>query len=60
MRKPAQADLAGRHALVTGGGTGTGRSISLALARCGGTVIVNYLHSADAAEDTVAQSSCPD
>jgi 3-oxoacyl-[acyl-carrier protein] reductase len=50
-----QVDLDGRHALVTGGGSGIGRSISIALARCGATVIVNFLRSADGALDTVAQ-----
>ena len=55
MTKPMQVDLEGRQALVTGGGTGIGWSISLALARCGATVIVNYSRSADAAGETVAQ-----
>jgi 3-oxoacyl-[acyl-carrier protein] reductase len=55
MTKAMQVDLEGRHALVTGGGTGIGQSISLALARCGATVIVNYWRSADAAEETVSQ-----
>ena len=41
--------------VVTGGGTGIGRAISLALARCGGAVVVNYSRSKSAAEETVAQ-----
>jgi NAD(P)-dependent dehydrogenase (short-subunit alcohol dehydrogenase family) len=33
-------DLAGKHALVTGGGTGVGAAIALALARAGATVTI--------------------
>ena len=47
-------DLSGRIALVTGGGTGLGRSISLKLAERGATVLVNYSRSAAEAEETVA------
>ncbi len=46
-------DLKGRHALVTGGGTGIGSAISIGLARCGASVVVNYSRSEKGAEETV-------
>jgi 3-oxoacyl-[acyl-carrier protein] reductase len=45
--------LKGKVALVTGGGRGIGKAISLALAKEGAKVCVNYFHSKDASEDVV-------
>lgn len=47
--------LRGRVALVTGGAIRVGRAISLALARAGCHVAVNYLASGDAARATVRE-----
>jgi 3-oxoacyl-[acyl-carrier protein] reductase len=46
-------DLSGRAAVVTGGGTGIGRAISMGLARCDCAVAVNYSRSRGEAEETV-------
>ncbi|MHC5908046.1 SDR family oxidoreductase, partial [Streptomyces sp. S6] len=51
---PVARDLAGRVALVTGGGKGAGAAISRELARRGAHVIVNHFHSPERAEETVA------
>lgn len=51
---PVAPDLQGKVALVTGGGKGVGAAISRELARRGAHVVVNYFHSPQAAEETVA------
>lgn len=45
-------DLSGKVALVTGGGRGIGRAISLALAKAGCHIAINYHHRLDDAEST--------
>ncbi|WP_134686297.1 SDR family NAD(P)-dependent oxidoreductase [Brevibacillus migulae] len=46
-------DMQQKVALVTGGGTGIGRATSLALAKRGATVVVNYSRSQKEADETV-------
>src|SRR5450755_922589 len=47
--------LAGKIAIVTGGGTGIGKATSLALARAGASVGVNFSRSEADAVDTVKE-----
>lgn len=54
------APLAGRTAIVTGGSRGIGRAISLALARDGAAVAVNYRRDTAAAEQLVAELTAAD
>lgn len=49
-------DLEGKTALVTGGGRGIGRAISLSLAQRGANLVVAYLRNRAAAEETCAQA----
>ncbi|CAI6086654.1 SDR family NAD(P)-dependent oxidoreductase [Cohnella sp. JJ-181] len=46
-------DIKNRTAIVTGGGTGIGRAVSLELAASGTAVVVNYSRSRVEAEETV-------
>jgi 3-oxoacyl-[acyl-carrier protein] reductase len=47
-------EIAGKAAIVTGGGTGVGRATALDLARRGCAVLVNYSRSKQNAEETAA------
>ena len=47
--------LTGRIALVTGGGRGIGKAISLALANEGATIAINYRRDKDSAEETMRE-----
>ena len=46
--------LAGKVAIVTGGGRGIGSAIAKALGREGASMVVNYARNHDAAKETVA------
>jgi enoyl-[acyl-carrier protein] reductase III len=47
-------ELAGKLALVTGGGRGIGRAVALEVAERGADVLVNYFRNQDAANETAA------
>ena len=42
MEASMKVDLEGKTAIVTGGGTGIGKAISVGLAKNGAAVVVNY------------------
>jgi enoyl-[acyl-carrier protein] reductase III len=46
-------ELSGKVALVTGGTKGIGKSVALKLAELGADVVVNYLRSRNAADETI-------
>ena len=48
-------ELQGLNAIVTGASRGIGRAIALELGRAGARVLVNYAHSAEAAEEVAQQ-----
>ncbi|MFN0085777.1 MAG: SDR family NAD(P)-dependent oxidoreductase, partial [Blastocatellia bacterium] len=48
-------EIAGKAAVVTGGGTGVGRATALSLAQRGCSVLINYSRSKDEAEATAAE-----
>jgi 3-oxoacyl-[acyl-carrier protein] reductase len=47
--------IAGKAAVITGGGTGVGRATALQLAQGGCSVLINYSRSKDEAEQTAAE-----
>lgn len=51
--KPMYVDLKNKTAIVTGGGTGIGRAVSIGLASCCSNVVVNYSRSKESSEQTV-------
>ncbi len=50
-------EIAGKAAIITGGGTGVGRATAIELAKRGCAVLVNYSRSKDEAEETTAAVS---
>jgi NAD(P)-dependent dehydrogenase (short-subunit alcohol dehydrogenase family) len=57
---PVQKLLKGQKALVTGGNSGIGRGIAIALAHAGADVVINYHSDAASAEEAVEEASLCD
>lgn len=55
MSYPSSLSLEGKVSIVTGASRGIGRNIAVELAKRGADVVINYLKSADAAQEVVAQ-----
>ena len=47
--------LKGKVGVITGAGTGIGQGIALAMARAGGSILVDYVGKAEIAQDTINQ-----
>lgn len=47
--------LEGKKAVVTGGGRGVGRAVSLAFGKEGADLVINYVRNAEAAEEVVSE-----
>ena len=52
---PAEKILKGQKALVTGGASGIGRAVAIALGQAGADVVVNYVRGEDQAKEAVAE-----
>jgi len=52
---PAEKILQGQKALVTGGASGIGRAVAIALGKAGADVVVNYVRGEDQANEVAAE-----
>jgi len=52
---PAEKLLQGQKALVTGGSSGIGKAVAIALGNAGADVVVNYSHGEDIANEVVEE-----
>ena len=52
---PAEKILKGQKALVTGGASGIGRAVAIALGQAGADVVVNYVRGEDQAKEVAAE-----